>query len=226
MSAPATPTRASNARHESHGHELPNGIHTDPDELGRVLFDQYPDAGALEFLVDGETVLYVLPWQSGGPTLAGYEQELPSFSPRPVEVTHDRVRELLQDHRPRSVSVTETPAWVLAPTGRETRVTWHARVRYADRIEPMADPAPDILDAYDRAGYCSHPRLVNCRSLYDPTTDLVILVDRSRGREHEKIVSVATTDEYDVERQHWRDCPSCGTEYDPTRHTEGCPYHD
>jgi len=192
-----------------------------PNALSRRVFHNRPEETALELLdAKTETLTYILPWGSASGKIAGYEQDAGTFAVRPVELSHEELRELFDTHVPREVDLLDTPAWLLDARPRDgERVSWHARVRYAQRVEPMADPAGAIRESYARAGYVSTDHYE--RAMYDPADDLMFLLHPDEAQFD--IATVFPPDCCDFETQHWRDCHDCRTSFDPSRH-DNCPH--
>lgn len=189
---------------------IPDDIPGENDVV-RAVFTAYDGAGALEFLVAGQ-VVYLLPWAARRGGVAGYEQALDTFRVRPVEFSADEVRVLLEQHRPREVALANTPAWLLDDRGVEdVRVSWHARVRWGERVAPSPDPAPAIRDAFedavsvgiDRAhGRYYAPENIVLAYVYDHGTPVVTTVYQP-------------DDVQELGADHLTECPQCDELYDP-----------
>lgn len=183
------------------------------NDVVRAVFTTYEAAGALEFLL-GQKVIYLLPWAARRGGVAAYEQHLNTFRARPVELTADEVESLLKNHRPREVSLANTPAWLLDDRGvDDVHVSWHARVRWGERVNPSPDPGPAIRDAFEDAvsvgvaGDGVHGRYHGLKDLL-----FVYVYDRS--------TPVVTTvyhpdDVQDLGVDHLVECPQCDELYDP-----------
>lgn len=195
--------------------ELPDDL-PGRNDLVNAVFAHYHDAGALE-LLDRDRVLYLVPWGNRHSGIAGYEQSLDDFEARPREFTPAEVRGLLEAHHARPVPLAATPAWVLDPRGAEdVRVSWHARVRWGERIHPTPDPGPAIRAAYREGvnvgikgghGRYYAPEDVLLTAVYDHGTPLVTTVFQPED-----------FDRYGTE--HLAECERCEDVYDPSAQTQ------
>ena len=163
----------------------------------RAVFYERPADTALELFHDGK-IVYLLPAPARRDGLAGYEQDPETYEARPVEFTGTEVRRLLEAHVPREVPLGHTPAWVAeaAPGAEQVKVTWHARVRWADRFETTIDPRPAIVEAVEEGitvgidrgrGYFHAPTgaVVATIETSPPTVTTVFELDRERhGADH------------------------------------------
>jgi len=194
---------------------LPSDL-PDPNPLVRDIFTEHDGAEALEFFLD-EEIVYLLPWAARHGGIAGYRQSLDTFHVRPVEFTPDEARGLLEAHSARSVALANTPAWLLDDRGvDDVRVTWHARVRWGERVEPSADPGPSIRDAFEAGVSVGMSR---GRGRYYPPADVIIPYVLSHG------TPVVTTvfepnDIEDFGADHLVECPHCTELYHPGDHSD------
>jgi hypothetical protein len=188
----------------------------DQNDVVRAVFGTY-DGEALKLLVGDQTAVYLLPWGARRGGVAGYEQMLGDFQVRPIELSPDQVRELLDRHSPRPVALASTPAWVLYDRGVENvKVSWHARVRWGERVRPSPDPGPTIRDAFEKGlsvgishsyGRYYPPEDVVLAYVYDDGTPLVTTV-----------LQMGQVD--DLGDDHLGQCPSCSEPYDPSEPAE------
>jgi hypothetical protein len=192
---------------------LPEDIPGKNDAV-RAVFSAYDGAEALQFFV-GQKIVYLLPWAARQGGVAGYEQVVDSFCVRPVEYTPNEVCKLLDQHRPRRVPLANTPAWLLDDRGgKDVHITWHARVRWGERVSPSPDPAPAIREAFEDSVSVgierSHGRY------YAPEDVVLAYVYRDRTPVVTTIYHPDTVQELGAD--HLTECPQCGELYDPGNH--------
>lgn len=188
---------------------LPADLPGDND-MTRVLSSVYDDAEALELLIE-ERVVYLMPWAARNGGVAAFEQDLETFHVRPREFTGNEVRRLLEAHTPRPVPLLATPAWILTEREEGPRVSWHARVRWAERIDEVADPAPRIREAYQQGLSVGIDR---GHGRYYPPEDVVLCAVYDHG---EPLVTTVyhPADVNDLGADHLTNCAGCGELYDP-----------
>lgn len=191
--------------------DLPDG-----NDLTRGLFAAYPEGEALEF-VKKDRIIHLLPWSARNGGVAGFIQDLETYRPRPAEFTGSDVSRLLKEQAPRMVSLLSTPAWVFTEREQGAKVSWHARCRFAERIEPLADPAPRIREAFEQGV----PVGIEGRGkgVYYPPDDLVIAYV---GTIDDPVVTtVYRPDEGgSLATGHLKNCPSCGQLYNAPTGTD------
>ena len=204
---------ASSAASELPGHDLPDDL-PGANDIVRILFAGR-DGDALELLV-GDTLVYVLPWAARHGGVAGYVQDAETYAVWPVEFTVDDVERLLAEHRPHEVSLLKTPAWLLSPRKTGPPVTWHARVRWAQRVEPMADPGPRIREAWQNGLQIGVSRGYG---RYDPATNVVVCYNGSTYDDPAAITTVYPLDEsadiHDHGLDHLKRCDVCDGLWNP-----------
>jgi len=192
------------------------------NDLVRVLFHGRDDE-ALEILA-GDRVVYLLPWAARAGGLAGFEQRDGARTPRPVEFTGDEVRRLLEAHDVKRVPLAVSPARLLASRDGGPPVSWHARVRWADRVEAVADPAPAIRAAFEDGLQVGVPR--GYGRLYPPKDAVVTYVGRAPD-DPLVITTVYTVDDVDADddlgSDHLARCAVCEGLLDPTA-GDTCPW--
>jgi len=188
--------------------QLPADI-PEPNDLVRAVFATHEKAEALLFVFNS-TALYLLPWSCRNGGVAGYEQELDTFHVRPVEVRPDEVRTLIAECDPNPVELSDTPAWLLVDAGvEEVRVTWHARVRWGERVAPSPDPAPKIRDAWRRGVSIGVDH--GTGRYYPPENVVLVAVD-----DPPQVTTVYEPETWsDLGTDHLVDCPHCGELCDP-----------
>lgn len=178
------------------------------------------DGDALEILVE-DTLAYVVPWAARDDGVAGFVQDVESFAVWPVEWSLDDVVTLLEEHTPREVPLMRTPAWVLDDGGEGPPVSWHARCRWAERVEPMADPGPCIREAWRNGVQIGVPRGYG---RYDPVSNVVVCYVGSVD-EPMNVTTVYPVDGPEVvdrlRVEHLRQCEVCSGVWNPYE-TEGC----
>lgn len=94
--------------------------------------------------------VYFLPWNGGSGGIAAYRRDRTSATMVPFEYQARDARQLLEAYAPTEVPLLSTPVWML-DTGGEVNITWHARVRYAERVTRCVEPATEIRRLF-RAG--------------------------------------------------------------------------
>ncbi|WP_363463585.1 hypothetical protein [Halogeometricum borinquense] len=205
----AAKARVEDASSAEETFELPGDLPGEND-MTRALFGVYDDAEALEVLVEG-SIIYLMPWAARDGGVAAFEQDLETFRPSPREFTGDEVRRLLEAHIPRSTSLLATPAWLLTERGDGPKVSWHARCRWNERIEQVADPGPNIREAY-RRGLSVGVDYGHGR--YYPPEDVVLCAVHDHG---EPIVTTVyqPDDVRDLGADHLTECAQCSEPYDP-----------
>ena len=194
--------------------ELPDDLPGENDVV-RALFHAC-DGEALEVIVE-DTVVYLLPWAARDGGVAAFEQDVETFDARPVEFTGREVRRLLEAHIPREVSLASTPAWVLAPDVDGPAVSWHARCRWAERVEPMTDPAPAVREAWRTGFQVGVPRGYG---RYDPVAGAVVCYVGATYDDPLVVTTVLAVDDVEqadeVAADHLRECDLCSGLWDPT----------
>ena len=195
------------------GCSLPDDL-PKPNDAVRMLFAGR-DAEALEILVEDE-IVYLLPWSARRGGVAGYRQDAESFDVWPVEFTVTEIEELLADHAPTGVSLVSTPAWLLTPRDEGPPVSWHARCRWAERIEPSPDPGPRIREAWENGLQIGVPRGYG---RYDPDTNVVVCYNGSTYDDPAAITTVYPLDAdahvHDLGVDHLQRCDVCGGLWNP-----------
>ena len=186
-------------------------------DVVRALFNRYTDAEALKFVVGNQTVVYLLPWGARKGGIAGYEQTLETFEVRPIEFTPAEAREFLDQHSPRPVPLASTPAWILHNRGIESvKVSWHARVRWGERVRPSPDPGPAIREAFEDA---VNVGIDHSYGRYYPPEDVIFAYVFDDGTP--LITTVLEADQVDDPgNDHLVQCPSCTELYDPSDPSE------
>mgnify|MGYP000654590151 CR=1 FL=1 len=198
---------------------LPSDL-PDPNPLVRDIFGKHDDAEALEFFV-GEEVVYLLPWAARHGGIAGYRQSMDTFHVRPVEFTPDEAKALLETHSLRAVALANTPAWLLDDRGvDDVRVSWHARVRWGERVKPSPDPGPAIREAFTRGVSVGIDR---GRGRYYPPAGIIAAYARPSDTPIVTTVFEPTNID-DLGVDHLVECPRCGDLHDPGTSTSVCPW--
>lgn len=108
--------------------------------------------------------------------------------------------------------MTETPAWVVTPVEEKLDVDWHARVRWAERVRPSADPGREIAAAFVDAAYVESG--TTC-GLWHPPTETFSVVDG-------EIVTVWPATRGEVEVIDGDTCDTCGDPHHPR--VDRCPW--
>lgn len=188
---------------------LPDDLPGESD-ISRALFHGRDDATAVELLAEGR-VVYLMPWAATD-GIAGYEQDPSTFEARPVEYTGAEARRLLEERRPRTVPLQRTPAWLLDEfDGDGVNVSWHARVRWNERVEQLAAPAPRVREAY-RSGVSVGVDYGHGR-YHAPTGAVLAAVYRD---DHPLVTTVFPPSALEsVGSDHLTECERCGELYDP-----------
>ncbi|WP_147302778.1 hypothetical protein [Haloferax sp. Atlit-19N] len=148
-----------------------------PGELGGTnplvlaLFDD-TETGTAYCCDTDDGAVYVMPWNGSGGKIAAYTPGETADS-IPTELDAEQLRLLLTEHQPRTVRINQTPARTLLGNSRDrdVAVSWHARCRWAERVEETADPEPHI-----RAALTDSVELSRNRGWYNPTLDIRIPV--------------------------------------------------
>lgn len=149
------------------GHALPPEFIE--STLVRLVFNNTQQGTALRLDVDRGPVT-LLPWSSSQGKVAAYgpgEEE----DVIPIELGAKALRELLNENDPESVSLKKTPARNLLgnPTSRDVAVSWHARVRWSERVQEETYPEPSIHAALEDA-----VELAQHRGWYNPALNVRI----------------------------------------------------
>lgn len=129
-----------------------------PSTLVRVVFDGTETGTALA-LETSEGPLTLLPWSSSQGKVAGYGVG-ETGETIPVELGAKALRRVLDRYEAETVPLEETPAQALlgSPGQRDVAVSWHARVRWAERVREDTYPAPRIHAALTDAVELSRHR--------------------------------------------------------------------
>jgi hypothetical protein len=199
----------------------PNRNVPDVTPLARKVFDSDSDA-ALRVPVDYAETVTLLPWGTRDGGLVAFRSTARPGESWPVSVGADEARALANDDRAWRVDLVETPAWVLNDRRHPLRVSWHARVRYAERVERVAEPSYAIRKAWG-AGV---PVGVSAgRGYYHPPTGVVIVTrQRDVGVVAATIYAPATL--ADLATDHLPVCRSCLEPYHERLRRDGaaCPW--
>lgn len=216
MSRAARPARPPSATDE-----LPDDLPGENDVV-RALFHGH-EGEAFEVRV-GDTLVYLLPWAARDGGVAAFEQNAETFEAWPTEVTGDEVRELLQEHVPRAVSLTLTPAWLLRSERDGPPVSWHARVRWAERVASRIDTAPAVREAWRNGLQVGVPRGYG---RYYPAADAVVCYVGSRYDDPDVVTTVLAVDDVEGDEEiatdHLSTCRECEGLFNPYE-TEGCSW--
>lgn len=200
--------------------DIPSSVPGSSDVV-RALF-HYREDVALEFLLEDDDV-YVLPWSARRGGIAGYRQSTDTLRARPVEFSQDDVQQLLTRHAHREVPLAATPAWLLQEDS-EPPVSWHARVRWAERVEEMTDPAPAIRQAW-RDGF--QVGVPEGYGRYYPPADVVVCYFGHSSEEPTMIttaIDVEDIQENDkIGADHLEHCDVCPGAWNPQQ-TDACPW--
>jgi hypothetical protein len=221
MSKPASPPAAVPADDRSDRTLTPDRNVPQVTPLAREVFDADTD-GALRVPVDyGETVT-LLPWGTRDDGLAAFRSAPRPGASWPVSVDADRARDLAHAERARRVGLVETPAWVLDDRPHPLRVSWHARVRYAERVERVVEPAYVLREAW---GAGVPVGVSTGRGYYHPPTGVVV-VTRQRHGGAVATTTLAPTTLADFATDHLPVCRSCLEPYHERlrRDGAGCPW--
>jgi len=142
-----------------------------PSTLVRVVFDGTEPGTALA-LETSEGPLTLLPWSSSQGRVAGYGVS-ETGETIPVELGAKALRRVLDQNETRTVLLEKTPAQALlgSPGLRDVAVSWHARVRWAERVQEETHPAPSIHTALTDA-----VELSRHRGWFNPALDIRIPV--------------------------------------------------
>ena len=129
-----------------------------PSTLVRVVFNDTQQGTALR-LDAGDGTVTLLPWSSSQGKVAAYGPGDREDSV-PIELGARALRELLDENEKETVPIEKTPARYLlgSPAPREVAVSWHARVRWAERVEEETYPAASIHAALQDAVELSRHR--------------------------------------------------------------------
>lgn len=199
--------------------DLPDDLPGENDVVRALFHDR--DQEALEFLVE-DSILYLAPWCARNGGVAGFEQDADTFAVRPVEFTADEVRELLEVHVPSEVPLHATPAWLLSPESGEPSVSWHARVRWAERVKADADPAPAIREAWRDGLQVGVPRGYG---RYYPPADVVVCYVGSTYDDPITVTTVLDVEDVRADEEigadHLATCDVCSGWWNP-QETETC----
>lgn len=158
------------------------------------------------------SLVYLLPWRSSGHRLAAYavpDAAIPEAIP--IELSPGRVQRLVDNSYPVQEPLRCTPLW-LVDVDDDLEVSWHARCRYAERVEPMADPGPAIRELFCEAVSPSGTGDVR----YHPPSQFVLGYRTRRGPAPRKITTIYEADNPDgFDGDHLKRCRDCGQLVDP-----------
>jgi len=162
-------SQATSATPGRFGHTLPPEFI--PSTLVRLVFNETDRGTALRLETDRGTVT-LLPWSSSQGKVAAYgpgDRE----DAVPIEMGAKALRKILDENDAVSVPIEETPARNLlgTPAPREVAVSWHARVRWAERVREETYPAASIHAALQEA-----VELSRHRGWYNPALNIRIPV--------------------------------------------------
>lgn len=142
-----------------------------PSTLVRVVFDETEPGTAISVsTADGPVTL--LPWSSSQGKVAAYGNG-ETGEIVPMELGAKALRTLLDQHETETVPLRETPAKNLfgKPGPRDVAVSWHARVRWAERVQEETYPAPHI-----HAALADAVELSRHRGWFNPSLNIRIPV--------------------------------------------------
>lgn len=105
------------------------------------------DGEAVE-IYDRCSVWHVLPVDARNNCIAAYRTSLETGDVYPLELPTHAARRLSRTRETRGVMLSATPARHIDTGG--IPVSWHARVRWAQRVAPCAEPATHIRRAFRR----------------------------------------------------------------------------
>lgn len=139
--------------------------------LVRTVFYETEPGMTLVLETDSGPVT-LLPWSSSGGQVAAYGA-CDQTDPLPLELDARELRELLDEYEPEETPLEQTPARPLlgSPGERDVAVSWHARVRWAERVQEETYPAPSIHAALENA-----VELSRHRGWFNPTLNVRIPV--------------------------------------------------
>jgi len=185
--------------------------------LTRGVFATRPDGAALRFNTGSGRSEFVLPWGSSGSTVAGYVSEHGQRG-YPVEYDAEELEELatLSKGGPEVVHLNTTPVEPLLDEDSEIGVSWHARVRWHQRVTEESYPAEPIREAFGRG---VHVGVEDGRARFDPETGALLRFCEAAERKRIITVWPASLDEVNI--GHLNVCPSCARLLDPER-TDEC----
>lgn len=152
------------------GHALPPEFIE--SNLVRIVFNDTEPGTALRLDADCGAVT-LLPWSSSQGKIAAYgpgERE----DVVPIELGAKALREFLDENDTASVPLEETSARHLlgTPAPRDVAVSWHARVRWAERVQEETHPAPSIHAALEEA-----VELARHQGWYNPALNVRIPIE-------------------------------------------------
>lgn len=171
------------------------------------------------------SLVYLLPWRSSGHRLAAYVvPRLDDPRPVPIELSPGRVNAIVEHGPTVEEPLWCTPIW-LVDVDDDLEVSWHARCRYAQRVEALTDPGPRIRELYREAVSPSGAGSIR----YHPGAQLVIAYSTRRGPAPTKITTVYPADDpSEFEGQHLKRCADCELLVDPGKGhgttAETCPW--
>lgn len=140
-----------------------------PSPLVRAVFDGTEQGTALRCETETGPIT-LLPWSSSEGRVAGYRSTT-SGDRVPAEFTAKELYELLRETPPREIPLDDTAASTLLghPGERDVAVSWHARVRWAERVSPDTYPEARIREALKES-----VRLARNQGWYHPEYDVRI----------------------------------------------------